>query len=210
MDLASDMTTLIGPINGTLLSGASVIPGVTGTAFYTGAGGGYLDLGVFPGGGCLHYPDDCPDGISIALWLKIYELPAPNTLATIMHTGGYWYNSVGYWFYLGHDVIGFTARHELPASAAEFAVLPLHEWFHITVSYKDTHTAIFVNGCPSEMIGGSQWERGAAFTQITRFTFGCLDGGLRPTHVAIDEVVIWYIALSPEDIWRFYVNEVAK
>ena len=82
------MVTLIGPINGTLQSGATVIPGVTGTAFYTGPEGRYLDLGVHPDGGCLHSPDDCPDGISIALWLKIYELPSEDPFAVVIHNGG--------------------------------------------------------------------------------------------------------------------------
>ena len=38
--IASDLTKLIGPINGTLQRGAFVIPGVKGTAFYTDAGAG--------------------------------------------------------------------------------------------------------------------------------------------------------------------------
>ena len=206
MDLASDMTTLIGPISGTLQSGASVIPGVTGTAFYTGAEGGYLDLGSHHGGGCLHYPDDCPDGISIALWLKIYEPPASGPYAVIMHNGGWWYDSAGYCLTLAHDGLFFTARHAISVINLKIANLPLHQWHHITISYKDTHTAIFMNGCPAEPIASGQWERVDAIAQIRPFTLGCLDGGTEPAHVAIDELAIWYSTLSEEDSWHLYVN----
>ena len=150
MDLALDNTNFIGPLNGTLQGGASVISGVAGTAFYSGAGGGYLDLGVRPVGGCLHYPDDCSNGISIALWLKIFELPAPEKLAVLMHNGGCLYASTGYCLFLRHNGLSFTTRNEVPGFRAMIANLPLYQWYHVTVSHKDAHTAIFVNGCPAE------------------------------------------------------------
>ena len=210
MDLASGTTTLIGSINGTLQNGASVIPGVTGTAFYTGATGGCLDLGIHSGG-CIHYPDDCPNGISIALWLKIYELPVPGTFLVIIDNGGCWPDSAGYCLFLMHDGIGFTARHELPGYMEMIAIVPLHQWFHIAVSHKETNTSIFVNGCTGETIYNVQWERSSATTeQIRRFMCGCLENGQGPAHVAMDEMDIWYTALSEDDIWQLYLNVVAR
>ena len=209
MDLASN-TVLIGPVNGTLRRGASVIPGVTGTAFYTGPGGGYLDLGVHSGEGCLHYPDDCPNGISFALWLKIYELPAPDKMVVILHNGGCIRHSAGYCLSLRYNDIGFTARHKLPGSLQKIAILPLHQWYHITISYKDTQTAIFVNGCPGETTYKRKWERNGTITQIRRFTFGNMERGASLAHVALDEVVIWYTALSADDTWQVYVKEATE
>ena len=210
MDLAPDNTTFIGPLNGTLQGGASAIPGVTGTAFYSGADGGYIDLGIRPVGGCLHYPDDCSNGISIALWLKIFELPAPGTLGILLHNGGCLSSSTGYCFFLRHDGLGFSARYELPASKTMIANLSLYQWYHITVSHKDTHTAIFVNGCPAETTYHSKWERSGTFANIQRrFTLGSLRSS-SPAHVAMDEIAIWYTTLSTDDIWQLHVNSAME
>ena len=134
-DLASDMTTLIGPINGTLWNGASIIPGVTGTAFYTVAGAGYLDLGIHPGSGCLYCPDDCPDGISIALWLKIYELPSQDPFPVVINNGGCRLNLVGYCLFVRPDAIGFIARHRIPGS-----LIPDEGWNCASASVVSYHS----------------------------------------------------------------------
>ena len=209
MDLALDNTNFIGPLNGTLQGGASVISGVAGTVFYSGAGGGYLDLGVRPVGGCLHYPDDCSNAISIALWLKIFELPAPEKLAVLMHNGGCLYASTGYCLFLRHNGLSFTTRNEVPGFRAMIANLPLYQWYHVTVSHKDAHTAIFVNGCPAETIYYNTWKRSGIIANYQRFTFGNMRGS-SPAHVAIDEVAIWYTAMSADDIWLLYVNSTIK
>ena len=206
MDLASDMTTLIGPINGTLWNGASIIPGVTGTAFYTGAGAGYLDIGIHPGSGCLYYPDDCPDGISIALWLKIYELPSQDPFSVVINNGGCRLNLIGYCLFVRPDAIGFVARHRIPGSVTRVEIVPLHQWYHITVSHTENHTVIYVNGCPDDTIFSNQWQRISSILPPRGFFFGCMDVGIRHAHVAMDQMAIWYRALSADDIWKHYVN----
>ena len=209
MDLAPDNTTFIGPLKGTLQGGASAISGVAGMAFYSGAGGGYLDLGVRPVGGCLHYPDDCSNGISIALWLKIFELPVPKKLAVLMHNGGCRYASTGYCFFFKHNGLSFTTRYELLGFRAMIASLSLYQWYHITVSHKDVHTAIFVNGCPAETVYYKKWKSSGTIANYQWFTFGSVRGS-SPAHVAMDEVAIWYTAMSADDIWQLYVNSAIK
>ena len=210
MNLASGTNLLIGPRNGTLQSGASVIPGVIGTAFYTGTSGGYLDLGHNSATGCGRSPGDCPYGTSIAFWLKIYELPAPNSSVVMIDQGGCWPDSVGYCLFLEDDGLGFTARDDFLGFTEKIAILPLHQWYYVTVSYKDNHTAIYVNGCPAETIYSDQWERSVSVTRMPRLTFGSLGGGLNPAHVALDEVVIWHRALSAGYIWHLYVNDATQ
>ena len=211
MKLSSDMTTLTGTINGMLKSGASVIPGITGTGLFTGSSGGYLDLGKHLGGGCPHYPDHCSDGITIALWLKIYELPSSNSFAVAVHNGGCRKAATGYCIFIQHDGLGLQVRYELSGSFTKIAGLPLHQWYHITISnMNDTHTSIYVNGCPANVINNVRWERTTPITSTWRLTFGSIDRSRNPAHVALDQIAIWYTALLSDDIWHFYVNEATR
>ena len=157
-----------------------------------------IDLDSRHCGLCLQYPDDYPDRISIALWLKIYEPPASGPYAVIMHNAGWWYDSAGYCLTFAHDGLFFTARHAIPGINSKTG-MPLHQWHHITIYYKDTHTAIFMNGCPTEPIGCSQWERVSTIVKIRPFNLVCLDRGPEPAYVVIDELAIWYTTLAEDD-----------
>ena len=107
-----------------------------------------------------------------------------------MQNGGCLSDSIGYCLFIQHDGLGFQIRYEIANPLTKIAALPLYEWHHITVSHNDTHTNIYVNGCPAQAIFTHYSERTIAIVPPSRLTFGYIEGS-RPAHVAMDQLAIW-------------------
>ena len=168
MDLAPDMVTLIGPMNGTLQNGATIIPE-------------WQVRRPIP-------------GLKGDIWTLVVVF-TPLTTALMVSAS---LSRLTHWGQVTHICVGILT------------IIGSNNYYYLNHCWNIVNctlgTAVFVNGCQAETIFNNQWQRSGTIAPPRRFYFGCLGVDLKQACVAMDQMAIWYTAMSACDIWQIYVN----
>ena len=197
---------LVGPLDGTLLGNARVVPGMHGHALYIdGQTGSRVDYGMHKGG-CFFDPDQCTEGITFSFWLMIHE--DQGSFDIIFDNGGCWRWSVGYCIVLVTDKnievwvlrrAGYR-KHVLPS-------MPIHQWHFWVVTYTSDDVNVYINGCNSAPFSiENVTPRAQDLTESAEFHIGDWSGGGLAPHMTFDELMVWYKVLTVDQIWQLYVQ----
>ena len=207
MDVA-DGNTLVGYLNGTLERGVSIMTGVWGKALYIdGQTGSRVEYGIHTEG-CFFDPDQCDQGITLSLWLRFQGRPSGFKL--IFDNGGCWPRGIGFCLMVINGVTSFAKRQRSQDAFYEFNINEYtdNQWHLVSFSNLNHDTKMYINGC--KMTSKSIYTdrpRRRLYTENSTFHIGdwSVSGGLAP-HVAIDDLLVWYSALTAEEMWNLYVQ----
>ena len=204
MDLV-DWDIIVGHLNGILEGGARMVTGVWGKALYIdGQPGSRVDYGVHTDG-CFFDPDQCDEGITISMWLRVPEIYSGFGL--IFDNGGCTPDAVGYCLQLIDDELSFTINQRLQRYAFGIKGYTPNQWFLMTITYFDNNGSIYVNGCKMALYWFDMIKpRPDPHSMDSVFYIGDWAAiGFTP-HVTIDDLLVWYTALSAEEMWNLYVQ----
>ena len=200
MDLTED-DVLLGSLNGTLMHGATVIPGVVGYAVYIYGSQAYVDFGTHTSG-CFFVPSQCYSGMTVSFWLKIFAT-IMSPVEIFLDNGGITYTSVGICIWRSSAGIGITIRNELGGYNSMMRHPSPMECHFVIFTVKAGTINIFMNGCYTSPTQTDFWTRGTALTTSMPFTIGSSN---QTAPFALDNIRIWYTELSRDEIWDLYSN----
>ena len=138
MSSIADGETLGGTFTGLTMEGTpTTVPGILGNALRLN-GQTKVKLGSLRSS-CFWLPDLCPNGFTLSLWLKLYNLPADGQKDYIANNGGQTTHSFGILLLI--DVsqnLDVAVKTKQKWFNIEAPVVQVDTWYHITVRCHDT------------------------------------------------------------------------
>ena len=201
MDFTSG-SLVLGVLNGTMLGNARLVPGVLGNALYLdGQRGSRVDYGVHTQG-CFFDPDQCVDGTTQSLWLKLHEYPTQSQ--AVIDTGACQAAAVGFCLNLQKNSrMRFEYLGRSGYSGVEFPSPSLFDWHFFVVTIEDGVINVYVDGINVGPTSTS-WTtpRRLPFTRAGIFHIGPWTGvgRARTCHVTLSELCIWYEVLRRTEL----------
>ena len=189
-----------------------LVPGKVGSALRLE--GAELNYGR-PNNECFYNINLCTNGLSVSLWVKYYSINppsggAPDGEGAILDSGGIYVNNQGLHLsrngYSNFQLIIFDDTY------SHYANVPYGDefvWKHLVFTWKGNASPIslYQNGCLGY---GSNYDHGVTIPprpqqdfKIGGNYFGCAD---QRGDIALDHVLMWYHALTPDEVWQFYVQ----
>ncbi len=152
--ITSSTNTLVGTIPATIHGNPNIVTHAkSGSAHYLNGVDQWVDLGNHRYK-CLGNLEQCPNGFTIALWLKMGTKSATGTILFYMSSGGHTYASHGIAMYRKSNFLGASFRTKIKRwSCSKLMTISDGVWYHLTLTWKeDNGVKFFLNGCPKEMI----------------------------------------------------------
>ena len=196
--------TLLGFLNGTLQGNATLVTGIRGNALHID-GQSRVDF-VVTTAGCFVDPDKCDKGITFSFWLMLRQKPIQAHAIFSNDAANLLGEETGYVLLLYPDVniaLFVTTRNKLYGHMYAVPHPPTSNWDFIVFTSYNGDLKLFFNGCELEPFS-KNIEAAVATVKMT-FYIGNLANMLMPS-VAVDDLQIWYMALSAEEIWDLYVH----
>ena len=190
---------VLGPLNGTLMNGATLISGMVGNAIYIDGNMAYVDFGIRTSG-CFFDPSDCDSGMTVSFWLRIHSIRS--SFDTFVDNGGCLFEAIGFCVWTERGRLGITSRNVLSWFYAGIPLPSLMKWNFITVSINNGAAKFFVNGCHTSINYGNGGDRYFPFTMQLPLTIG--KRNVAVPEFAIDSIRIWYTELTPKEVWDLY------
>ena len=195
---------VLGYFNGTLEGSASLVTGNRGRALYIdGQQSSHVAYGTYTEG-CFFDLDQCNQGITIAFWLALPEMPA---YATFFQQ---WRMFGQYITFFGHPcsfVLGVTSRAGSQLYIYNFKQPVTSVWNSFIITYFSGDIKVFVNGCNGEP-DSSKYSVPDAISNPadSAFYISNLPNSGDKVHLTVDELMVWYKVLTEDEIWDLYVQ----
>ena len=205
MDFTSG-SVVLGVLNGTMLGNARLVPGLLGNALYfDGQRGSRVDYGLHTQG-CFFNPDQCVNGTTHSLWLKLHE--SPTDYQAIIDTGAWQAAAVGFCLSLQKNSrMRFEYLGRSGYGVFDFPSPSLFVW-HFVVIIVEGVISVYIDGINVGPTSTS-WTvpRRLPFTRAGIFHIGPWVGADRAhtCHVTLDELSVWYEVLSPTELMLVYM-----
>ena len=191
---------------GLLFNECTTEQGVVNQSLMTDGKSAWVNLGPFINT-CLSDPSLCPNGFTVALWMK-YEILDANGLQYFMGTSG---NRDGLKGFLIYQDFPYDKEDHLAIKVENGTVLwkrsfsvPRSNWTHVTFTWDEREgLVIYSNG---SYVGGdpkgktTQLER----SYFTMFTLGRPNNVYAFSKAAYDELAVWERKLHPREIEAIY------
>ena len=183
----------------------SLVPGKVGTALrLEGA-----ELNYGRPNECFYNITLCTNGLSVSLWVKYYAIQAGGE-GVILEGGGFYPESQG--FHLSRNSYTNFQVNIFDDTWDHFGNVPYGDefvWKHLVFTWKGKTfpISLYQNGCLGE--GGSLLRPVLASRSRTEdFKIGGngQGGAGQRGNIALDNVLMWYHALTPEEVWQLYVQ----
>ena len=191
---------ILGFLNGTLMRGATVIPGLVGNAVYIDGNRAYVDFGTHTSG-CFFSPSQCNSGMTVSFWLKMYS-KIRSSFVVFVDNGGCTFAAVGFCVWGSQGVIAMTSRNERSWFNARIPLPSLMKWNFVTGSITAGTMTIFINGCYTSPTAEDAGRRAVRLTRQIPLMIGSRDEAA--PHFAIDDIRVWYNELNPKEVWGLY------
>ena len=196
--------TLLGYLNGTLQGNAMLLTGIRGNALHID-GQSRVDF-VVPTADCFVDPDQCGQGITFSFWLMLWQKPIQEHAIFSHDAANLLSEATGYVLLLYPDVniaLFDTTRNQLYGYMYAVLQPTTSNWDFIVFRYYNGDLKLFFNDCELEPFS-KNIEAAVATVKMT-FYIGNLATILMPS-VAVDDLQVWYMALSADEIWDLYVQ----
>jgi hypothetical protein len=168
--------------------------GVLDTWWDASPGFGYIEI---PHADALNPADE----ISIELWVNLWSYNSPNSLVTCQSLVGKGYQTA-YWLGICSGHLRFYSRGN-SSLLDSVGLVPLRQWVHIAVTADAATTRFFVNG---QLQHESSDQAGPLTANAQPLRIGSdVNWNIRPW-AALDDVRIWNVALTPEEIQGLMSN----
>ena len=196
-------STLMGSINGNLLSSASIVPGKVGGALFTNGVNQRVNYGNHRTQ-CYHQPDMCTGGVTFSLWLKIMS----SAESVILDCGGFHASAIGYAMRRqssGRFRVAVIDRTHMDKT--DILQWKLDEWAHLVMTYDlSAGVLLYMNGCQL----GLQQPRETRSTPVSFlpdfFIGGASYISTMNAKMEMDNMLIWHQALNGEEVWQLYMQ----
>ena len=196
---------LLGSIPGAVMGGATVIAGRVGEALHLNGINQNVNFGPYTPA-CFRTIHMCPDGVTWAMWLKLEG----DSHSVILDTGAYYSSSLGYSIVRRTGGVFRVLYSNLThAHALDLTHWRLGQWVHLAfVLYPASWADMYLNGCRvnDAVLSYSMHPRSVSLTQYMPFVIGSSAWDQRYTVMAIDNLIVWYDVLTPNDIWKLYLQ----
>ena len=187
-------------MNGLVVGGASLVPGIQGNAVSFDGIDACIDYGQHDI--CMSNAGLCNSGITWSMWLYIMS----DTASTFLSSGcGYYRGETGFAFAIGkHGNLDVNVRSASEKWKYDFTIqAPLLQWIHFAVSWNQVELVkMYVNGTLQE--GTLNAGNGYSHTTNPPINIGCSTGNKRHSNIIIDELLVWYDVKTPEFIIDLY------
>lgn len=191
---------------GLLFNECTTSQGVVNQSLTTDGKGAWVNLGSFINT-CVSDPSLCPNGFTVALWIK-YEILNDNGLQYFMGTSG---NKDGLRGFLVYQDLHYDRQDHLAIKIENGTVLwkrsfavPRDKWTHVTFTWDERDgLVIYSNG---SNVGGDPKGKTTKFERnyFTTFTLGRPNNDLIFSKAAYDEIAVWERKLHPREIEAVY------
>ena len=195
---------LLGTINGTINGGADIVPGRVGGALHLNGTDQNVIFGPYISA-CYHTFQECPDGVTWAMWLKLEG----GTFSVILDSGGSFYGATGYTlFKYDTGSLKFHAKNKTHAHILLLRHWEPGYWVHFVFSvHPITGASMYLNGCRVTDRAFIYMVKPSPFYAKYRpFVLGSYTTNLYYTAMDIDNLLIWYDILTHEDVLKFYLQ----
>ena len=197
-------SVLQGTITGTVNGGADIVPGRVGGALHLNGIDQNVNFGPYTSA-CYHTFEECPDGVTWAMWLKLEG----GTFSVILDSGGSFSGATGYTLFkyetgsLKIQVKTTTHLHILLLRHWEPGY-----WVHLVFSlHPITGASIYLNGCGVTDRAFVYTVKTSSFNAVYRpFVLGSYTINLYYTAMDIDNLLIWYDILTSEEVLKLYLQ----
>ena len=197
-------TVLQGTIVGTVYGGANIVPGRVGGALRLNGVDQNVKFRSHPSA-CYHAFQDCPHGVTWAMWLKLDG----QQNSVILDTGGC-HGAAGYKLLrYSNGVFRIRVKNTTYTHDIELEYWELGYWVHLMFSlHPTTGGALYLNGC---RVTGTAYRYHvyAESRDVNGHVPVVLGSKLcdrKYSAMDIDSLHIWYDILTPEDVWKFYLH----
>ena len=165
---------------------------------------------------CFYNIDLCTNGLSISMWVKYFYinpdtdgLGQPEGENVILDGGGFYPECQG--LHLSRTEYTNFQVNIFDSTTNHYGNVPYGDelvWKHLVFSWKGNSEPIdlYQNGCLG--FGSSTVVAGAARTTSYDFKIGGngRGGAVQRGNFALDHVLMWYRALTPDEVWQLYVQ----
>ena len=194
--------TLVGAVNG----GAGIMPGKVGGALHLNGIDQNVNFGPHTSA-CHHTFQECPDGVTWAMWLKMEWL----VTGAILDTGGSHSPSRGYVLWRTSTGLFFGAKNTTHHHGLSTKLLKLGYWVHLVFSlHPATNGVMYLNGCRVKDRGFryrvSTIPVTGTYVRYFPFILGSTVFDRSNAAMDIDNLLIWYNILTPADVWKLYLQ----
>ena len=198
-------SVLQGTITGIVGGGANIVASGVGGALHLNG----VDQNVNFGQGtstCFYTFQECPDGVTWAMWLKLEGEESSTIIdAGLIHTYAMGYR-------LRRSEFGgvrIEARNTTHWHFLNLKYWELGYWVHLAFSlHPTTGGAMYLNGCrvTDSFFRYNVITRSEIVPKYFPFVLGSNAWGRDYAAMGIDNLLIWYNILAPENAWKLYLQ----
>ena len=216
MDKISSITNnLVGAVPGIVYGDPSIVSDAkSGGALYLNGVNQWVDLGN-QRQKCLGNLEWCPNGFTIALWLKMGTKSAAGTTLFYISSGGHTSASHGITMYKKNDILGASFRTKSRRWTCMNLMSVSNEvWYHVTLTWRaDIGVKFFLNGCPRNMLQPCpSVSQIVTSTPYNNFILGSRNSGTIPnTYMGecyLDKMMVYEDVLDLHVIWSLFAGGV--
>ena len=157
---------------------------------------------------CFYDINLCTNGLSVSLWVKYYAINAGGE-GVVLDGGGFYPESQG--LHLSRNAHTNFQVNIFDDTWNHYGNVPYGDefvWKHLVFTWKG-HTlpiSLYQNGCLGS--GGNVEAPAGTRTETQDFKVGGNGKGgvVQRGDIALDHVLMWYHALTPEEVWQLYVQ----
>ena len=199
--------TIPGTFNGTIVGPGTVIekPGIKGQSL-TFPGDAYVDYVTADITPCIRQADYCGHGVTFAMWLWLEDGMTGNhniILRSDINRG----HSLGYKvkYRADRNVVKLKLGTNTTIYTDELHI-DIGKWVHFAFTWHPgDRLQVFANGCTA---GHDYNVVKTPLFDIGNFRIGSEIGlgGRCTATMTIDDILVWYKKLAPDQIWFLYVN----
>ena len=196
--------TLVGSHPALVSGGAKIVPGILGSALYLDGINGVVDFGNDPMD-CLTEPEMCPDGLTIAFWLKIHKYPTGDQIAIILNSLLF-VGETGIQYRIYPEYLRFRLNINGRKWGYNVPLPPLFKWQFITTTFLTDTFDMYINGCSVSLYNPAEPTLNPGSGTNYKLYLGGGTGNPRFVYseITIDQLMVWHEYLSTETVWQLY------
>ena len=196
-------SVLQGTITGTVNRGADIVPGKVGGALHLNGVNQNVNFGPYTSA-CYNSFQECPDGVTWAMWLRLEGQPP----SVVLDTGGNFEGATGYKLLRKNNgMFIIKAKNATHTHILGLEYWELGYWTHLVFSlHPATGGAVYLNGCRIRDKAYRYQVLIGSGNAHYPFVLGSNAFDRKYAAMDIDNLLIWYNILTSEDVWKFYLQ----
>lgn len=196
---------LEGTVDGTVVGGASLIPGKIGNALITDGSTQYVTYGL-QSAHCFANPERCSAGFTYSFWVQLLDVSAGFSSCII--------DSGAFRGFPGIYVVHFTNEKKMTIGVQTYSTSYQYDgkrgswepgnWLHVVFTWSLVDgIQLYINGCEDDG-NPSSWVQSAS--DFGSYKIGASSDNSNKAHMKLDHLLFWDESLNVDGIWQLYVQ----